>query len=251
MKTFGIAIALAANAAFVDAFEFSSFLGGLAKASNTLFETDFNESPSFEFKVTTRYDTAKKVAERKHRMPNLTKGQRHSITNARHSLMAQRERLGLPKLGTGNPAVGQSYAKLNGFGGGVLRVLRGMTYNKNVESKCFNAVEDFMISFDTGTDVFRKIYIPAYWSEGQIMLQDIIAITSGVYVDCNLDKAMNTITHLISTEGVSELAGRLAGAGAFELKDCIQAMKKNSGLEREEKGYRYGRCLSVIFNYTI
>ena len=249
MKTFGIAIALAANAAIIDAFEFSAFMGGLAKASNTLFETDFNENP--EFKVTTRHDVNRKLAQNPRRMKKLDKAQRHAITNARHSMMAQRERLGLPRLGTGDPVVGQNYDKLNSFGGGVLRVLKGMVYNKNSDSKCFDAFQDFIISFDTGTDVLRKIYLPAYWSEGQVHLQDFIAISSGVYVDCNVDKAFNTITHLISTEGVSELGGRLAGAAAFELKDCIQAMKKNSGLSKDEKGYRYGRCISVILNYTI
>jgi len=28
-------------------------------------------------------------------------------------------------------------------------------------------------------------------------------------------------------------------------------MKKKSDLSKDEKGYRYGRCLSVILNYTI
>lgn len=139
---------------------------------------------------------------------------------------------------------------MNGFGGGVLRVLKGLTYNANSESKCYNATEDFIISFDTGSDVFRKIYIPAYWAEAQIFFQDFFAITSGVFVDCNVDKAFNTITHLISTEGVSELGGRLAGSAMFELSDCIGAWNDDS-MSKEDKGYKYGKCLSVILNYTI
>lgn len=251
MRTFGLAIALAAQCAVIDAFEFATFFGNLAKVSNTLLDTDFNESPSFDFKITTRHDVKKKLAENKRRIKPLTKAQRHTITNAHHNMMAQRARLGMPLVGAGNPQVGQNYSLLNSFSGGTLRVLKGLTYNKNAPSKCYDAFESFFVSFDTGTDILRKIYLPAYWSEGQVQLQDTIAISSGIYVDCNADKALNTITHLISTEGVSELGGRLAGAAAFELKDCWDAMKKNSPLSKDEKGYRYGRCISVFLNYTI
>lgn len=52
--TFGMAIAIAANAAFVDAFGLNDIFGGLATASNVMLGTDFNEKP--EWKATTRHD---------------------------------------------------------------------------------------------------------------------------------------------------------------------------------------------------
>jgi hypothetical protein len=92
-----------------------------------------------------------------------------------------------------------------------------MTYTPGADSKCYDASESIIISLDTGSDLLKKIYIPAYWAELQVQTQDIIAISSAFYVDCSVDKFFNTVTHLVSNEGVSELGGRLGGAWYFEI----------------------------------
>ena len=81
-----------------------------------------------------------------------------------------------------------------------------------------------VIGFDTSTDIFAKLYIPAFWAEGQVQLQDLVSVSSGVFVNCNIDKMLGTLTHLITVEGVSELAGRAVGAWPFELSTCIDTM---------------------------
>lgn len=140
MRTFALTIAIAANAALIDAFEMGTFLGNIAKISNTLLSTDFNESPSYEFKVTTRHDVKKKLAENKRRVKPLSTAHRHAVTNAHHSMMAQRARLGMPLVGAGDPVVGQNYSMLNSFSGSTLRILKGMVYNRNADSKCYSAM---------------------------------------------------------------------------------------------------------------
>ena len=106
------------------------------------------------------------------------------------------------------------------MGGFFLNILTGMTYTNGASSKCYDAAESVIISLDTGSDVLKKIYIPAYLPELQVQIQDFIAISAAFYVDCSIDKFFNTVTHLASSEGLSELGGRLAGAFMFEIKKC-------------------------------
>ena len=132
-----------------------------------------------------------------------------------------------------------------------LNILSGMTYNDSNDSSCYNAAESFIISLDTGSDIFAKMYIPAYWAEAQVQGQDLTAITSALYVDCNVDKFFNTVTHLASSEGVSELGGRIVGAWLFEIDRCRDAYSNSESYTAQERGKAYGKCVSIFFNYTI
>jgi hypothetical protein len=60
----------------------------------------------------------------------------------------------------------------------------------------------------------------------------------------------NTVTQLITTEGLSLLGSRVAGSYFFEISAAMDAWN-NPSLSRVDKGYAYGRALSVILNYTI
>jgi len=246
MRSFGIAVATAFVAATADA----SILDTIIGTVNQYLDTDITQHPAWDFHVTTRADTHKTIKANKRSVKPLTHAQRVRYVEAHHSLMAQRERLGLARVGSG-PTVGQDYAELNSWSGFVLNLLSGMTYTKGAQSKCYDAAESFIISADTGTDVLKKMYIPAYWAELQVQGQDFIAISSGLYVDCNIDKMFNTITHLVSTEGVSELSGRVGGAWLFEISQCREAYSDPESFTTKERGYRYGKCVSILLNYTI
>lgn len=102
-----------------------------------------------------------------------------------------------------------------------------MQYNKNDQSKCYDAAESFIIGMDTSTDILAKIYIPAYVAEAQVQFQDLIAVSSAIFVDCNVDKVFYTMTHLITTEGTSELMGRAAGAAMFQFSRCMDAWQNS------------------------
>ncbi len=52
-------------------------------------------------------------------------------------------------------------------------------------------------------------------------MQDLVSVTSGVFMNCNIDKMLGTMTHLITVEGLSELGGRAVGAWPFELSTCV------------------------------
>lgn len=43
-----------------------------------------------------------------------------------------------------------------------------MSYQKGGNSKCYDASLDIVIAIDTFQDLFRKMYIPAYWAEMQV-----------------------------------------------------------------------------------
>lgn len=165
--------------------------------------------------------------------------------------MAQRERLGMAMVGQG-PNVEQSYAELNSTSGFVLNLLTGMAYNGDAtNSNCYSAAESFVISLDTSTDIFKKMYKPAYLAEAQIQAQDLLAITSALYIDCSLDKVYTTLKSIASSEGISTASARVTGALPFEIKDCIDVYKFPTFFSTKERGSKYGKCVSILLNYTI
>jgi len=96
-----------------------------------------------------------------------------------------------------------------------------MTYNGDAtDSNCYSAAESMIVSIDSGSDILKKLWITAYWAEAQIQLQDFIAISSGLYIDCSGDKLFNTLSTIASSEGMSTAGGRVAGALPFEIGTC-------------------------------
>ena len=121
-------------------------------------------------KMTTSHDAREYLKTVKRRVKPLTKEQRHMALQAHHSIMDRRERMGLPKVGAAaGPIVGQNYDQLTSFSGQFLNLLQGMQYTTaGNDSKCYDASESFIIGLDTSSDIFAKLYIPAYWSELQV-----------------------------------------------------------------------------------
>ena len=204
-----------------------------------------------DFELTNHHHVRAKTSQQKRRVKKLTPEMRKKSNDAHHSLMAQRARLGLPLVGAG-PNVQQNYAQLNSASGFVLNLLTGMAYNGDAtNSKCYNAAEDMIISLDTSTDVFKKLWIPAYLAEAQVQIQDLVAILAATYIDCSIDKIFLTLASLASSEGIASASGRVTGALPFEIGKCQQAYQKPKAFSTPEKGVIYGKCLSIILNYTI
>jgi len=121
--------------------------------------------------VTTRKHAREYMAEFSNRkIKPLTKHQRRMAIQAHHNTMDRRDRLGLPRVGrAAGPKLGQSYENLNSFAGNMINLLKGMQYNSaGLNSKCIDGFESFVIGLDTSSDILSKIYIPAYWAEGQV-----------------------------------------------------------------------------------
>jgi len=214
-----LAIAATLFAVQATAFEWDDVLQSLqrfefSKAADTLASADWSE---YMPKVTTRADAHEWLAQFKdRRIQPLSKEHRRAAVQAHHNLMARRERLGLGRVGAGaGPRVGQDYANLSSMSGFTLNLLKGMEYGRSGESKCYDAAESMIVGLDTTTDILAKLYIPAYFSEAQVQFQDLMAVSSALFVDCNVDKMFYTVTHLITSEGISELVGRSAGAALF------------------------------------
>lgn len=253
MRTYlGTASLLVASA---HAFEWTDVLSAmqtfnLAEATNSVKDFDIHQ---YVPKVTTRADANKWIEEKGRHIAPLSKEHRREAINAHHRTMNRRERLGLPKMGAGaGPIVGQNFLMVNSFSGYFLNVLQGMQYNTSgTNSKCYDAFESSVIALDTTSDILAKMYIPAYWAEAQVQVQDLVAVSSTVFVDCNVDKMFNTLTHLATTEGVSELSARVAGAFMFEISKCMDVYSKPDEYTTQESGQAYGKCLSILLNFTI
>ena len=136
---------------------------------------------------------------------------------AKHSLRAQRERLGLPKLsaGYGHGLASTDAEQIGGMTGNIVGLVQGFMYSPHQDNKCSETIMDSLIGWDNFFYIGAKIYYPWYWPESQVWLQDQLSLSSAFYIDCKFDKAFTSVTHLITTEGLSELGGRVAGAAPF------------------------------------
>ena len=201
---------------------------------------------------TNRHSKNRELHENKRRIPQLTTHQRNQYNESHHRLQARRARLGLAKIGAGaGPNVGQNYDQLNSASGAILNTLKGMSYGNATNSQCYNAFESIIVSIDTGSDVLRKIYIPAWLAEAQVQFQDFIYVFAALYVDCKFDKFFTTVSHLATSEGVTELVARGGGAMPFELSTCIDVYQNPENYTKTERGYANGQCISIILNWTI
>ena len=59
------------------------------------------------------------------------------------------------------------------------------------------------------------------------------------------------MSQLASGEGISTITGRVGGAMPFEMKACQQAYQFPQYFTTKERGYRYGKCLSIMLDHTI
>lgn len=179
----------------------------------------------------------------------LSDTQRANVQEAHHNIRATRERLGLARIGTG-PNVMQTYENLNGFLGAILGVADGLMYTPGGVNRCFAAVEGSLISLDSLGHVITHIYLPWYWSEFQIVLQDEISLQAALYTDCDVDKFFNTMTHLITWEGASELMARGVGGFFFEFQDFL-SVRDDPEASSFAVGQRFGRVFGTLTDYHI
>lgn len=116
------------------------------------------------------------------------------VAEAHVNVRAQRERLGLaPMGGVGVGSRGEdirkSYEDMTGFSASILGMFAGLQYNPNAgANKCFSAVESGLTASSSLFYVLTKIYMPWYVPEGQLILQDNIALIGGFYTDCEANK---------------------------------------------------------------
>lgn len=92
-----------------------------------------------------------------------------------HRIRATREKLGLPRVGSG-PNVRQNYEDLNGFFAGGIGCAEGLMYQPGTVNACFNAIESTFLSWDSFGTVLSRIYLPWYWSDVQVVIMDTITL---------------------------------------------------------------------------
>jgi hypothetical protein len=242
------ALAAACIIAQAEAFDWGIVKTGLLQST---LGDDYESHPLYQFHGTRRSHARANMANHAGRKVSLTKEQRHQGIEAHHNLMGRRERLGLAKVGMATPKVEQEFAELNSTSGFILNVLQGMSYSGGNDSKCYNASEDIVIALDTSNDLFKKIYIPAFWAEMQVQFQDSTVLLAVFTVDCSLDKLFNSLSHMATEEGVVELQSRIAGAYLFEISAAQKVWNNKSDYSSQERGRTYGKALAATLNYYI
>lgn len=173
---------------------------------------------------------------------------------AHSNIQAQRERLGMTRIGA-DPKLGQStadaYRSMTGLSAFVVGVAQGLSYNPNAGSgTCFNAVSSSVLSASNLTYVLRHIYLPFYLPELQLVLQDNIALMAGFYTDCDVNKFFDSMTTLISAEGSSSLMARAGGSYMFDFQEFKKTWADESA-STFDRGASFGKLFGAVTNYHI
>ena len=94
------------------------------------------------------------------------------------------------------------------------------------------------------------MYMPWYIPEVQLIIQDNIALFGGFYHDCDMNKFFDSMTAVISQEGLSAMGTRLAVASKFEYK-AYQDMKANPQSTNFQKSAAFGKAFGAITQYSL
>ena len=170
---------------------------------------------------------------------------------AHQRTMALRRKLGMKPLGEGAHAnVSQELSQLEGNIGFTLGMVNGLMYHPGSVHICVVAFEGTLVNFDTFAAVASRIYEPWYWADFIVSLQDMVALSSRIYADCTVDKLFNTLTHLISVEGFTELVARALGMIYFEFKDYVDT-RNNPVAKSSDKGFQFGRVIAALLKFQV
>lgn len=132
----------------------------------------------------------------------------------------------------------------------LMSLVSGFVYTPGESSTCSDTIFVGISAWINSIDTVMKFYLPYEWPNFQANIQDILASQSAIVYDCEIDKLFTTITHLPTTEGLSELGARLAGAAAFELYDVITIVGKKD-VSWNVKAKKIGRLAATALNYHI
>ena len=94
-----------------------------------------------------------------------------------------------------------------------------------------------------------KIYLPWYWAEAMLTLQDSNTLATGLYVECKIDKLFYTFNHLFSVEGLIDLAAR--GAGTPMAFINAGTVFTNPEAKASEMSESIGEIVSLFLDFKI
>lgn len=99
-------------------------------------------------------------------------------------------------------------------------------------------------------DLLAQIYIPSKWADMMMGVQDWVKMSTAVYANCDIQKFFNTMTAVITGEGSSTMAARLAGGFIMELPGYIGTMT-DATVSDFIRFNAAGKTVQLVFNYSL
>ena len=106
----------------------------------------------------------------------------------------------------------------------LLGLAYGLQYNAYSPTYCFMTIEETIASMRNILDLLSISYDPRVWAEILEGNSDLITYGATIYSECEIQILFNTLSGLISIEGASTLAGRMAGSLIFELPAILDQL---------------------------
>ena len=107
--------------------------------------------------------------------------------------------------------------------GAALGFAYGLQYNEQKEGNCYSALFLSIENIDQFLTLLgTKLWYPWYWGTIFTVGMDLSTIQATIYANCDIQKLVNTIGGLTSSEGLSELVARVLGGIVFEIPVLIE-----------------------------
>jgi len=182
----------------------------------------------------------------------MTPAHAEAYKQAHHNVRAQRERLGLAPIGARpDEDMRKSYEDMTGLTALVLGMAQGLMYNAAAgQNSCFSAIESGLTASSNFFFVLSKMYMPWYVPEAQLVIQDNVALLGGFYTDCDINKFFDSMTTLISSEGLATLGSRAGGSYFFEFSS-FKEMRADPMASTFVKAEKFGKLFGAVTNYHI
>ncbi|CDW83799.1 UNKNOWN [Stylonychia lemnae] len=150
-----------------------------------------------------------------------------------------------------SPMVGASAIDKNGNGtfSASLGFIGGLQLQENVFSVCSATLISEVQILDEIISYFKEFYLPARWGNAMRAYQDLINLSSGIYADCKFDSLMNTISGILSQEGLSTFFARFFSTAIFDVGKQLNLFK---AAKSDYQRWKYiGKIFSLVFNFKI
>ena len=126
----------------------------------------------------------------------------------------------------------------------------GFIYIPGESSQCSDSILNSLGAWINAIDTTKKIYLPMNWPNWLVSAQDIVASGADITYTCDINKLFTTVSHLFTTEGLTELGARFAGAAPFQLIQTFDVLRDGE-VSSAETARVVGGLVATLTNYHI
>lgn len=125
----------------------------------------------------------------------------------------------------------------------------GLQYDTKTPGECYNNLETSILALDSILQLWWLVLLPEKAPKVLLAGQDFITVTSSLYGTCQIQVFFQTVSDMLSQQGMTGLFSRTIGGLQSELP--FYATKSQYAASPCIRGESLGRIVQLIFAYSI